>query len=76
MQFYHFPQIDKCRIGSSNVLERIKKEIGQGPRVLFVFPFKTSCLRLIATHLMEYMEECEVERSYIKLDKLLEVMDI
>jgi len=76
LQFYHFPQIDKRRIGSTNVLERINKEIRRRSRVVSIFPSKTSYLRLIATYLMEYTEDWEVERSYIKPDKLQEVMDI
>ena len=76
LQFYHFPQIDKRRISSTNVLERINKEIRRRSRVVSIFPSKTSYLRLIATYLMEYTEDWEVERSYIKPDKLLEVMDI
>lgn len=76
LQFYHFPQIDKRRIGSTNVLERINKEIRRRSRVVSIFPSKASYLRLIATYLMEYTEDWEVERSYIKPDKLQEVMDI
>jgi len=76
LQFYHFPQIDKRRIGSTNVLERINKEIRRRSRVVSIFPSKTSYLRLIATYLMEYTEDWEVERSYIKPVKLQEVMDI
>ncbi len=76
LQFYHFPQIDKRRISSTNVLERINKEIRRRSRVVSIFPSKTSYLRLIATYLMEYTEDWEVERSYIKPDKLQEVMDI
>jgi len=76
LQLYHFPQIDKRRIGSTNVLERINKEIRRRSRVVSIFPSKAAYLRLIATYLMEYTEDWEVERSYIKPDKLQEVMDI
>jgi len=76
LQFYHFPQIDKRRIGSTNVLERINKEIRRRSSVVSIFPSKTSYLRLIATYLMEYTEDWEVERSYIKPEKLQEVMNI
>jgi len=76
LQFYHFPQIDKRRISSTNVLERINKEIRRRSRVVSIFPSKTSYLRLIATYLMEYTEEWETERSYIKPDKLQQVMEI
>ena len=76
LQFYHFPQIDKRRISSTNVLERVNKEIRRRSRVISVFPSRESYLRLIATYLMEYTEDWEIERSYIKPDKLQEVMEI
>ncbi|SMC08876.1 IS256 family transposase [Nitratiruptor tergarcus] len=65
LQFYHFPQIDKRRISSTNVLERINKEIRRRSKVVSVFPSRESYLRLIATYLMEYTENWESERSYI-----------
>jgi len=76
LQFYHFPQIDKRRISSTNVLERINKEIRRRSRVVSIFPSKESYLRLIASYLMEYTEDWEVERSYIRPQKLQEVMEI
>ncbi|WP_353661857.1 IS256 family transposase [Hydrogenimonas sp. SS33] len=76
LQFYHFPQIDKRRISSTNVLERINKEIRRRSKVVSVFPSRESYLRLIATYLMEYTEDWESERSYIQPAKLQEVMEI
>jgi transposase-like protein len=76
LQFYHFSQIDKRKISSTNVLERINKEIRRRSRVVSIFPSKASYLRLITTYLMEYTEDWEMERSYIKPDKLQEVMEI
>jgi transposase-like protein len=76
LQFYHFPQIDKRRISSTNVLERINKEIRRRSKVVSIFPSKAFYLRLITTYLMEYAKDWEVERSYIKPDKLQEVMEI
>jgi len=76
LQFYHFPQIDKRRISSTNVLERINKEIRRRSKVVSVFPSRESYIRLITTYLMEYTEDWEIERSYIKPDKLQEVMEI
>jgi len=76
LQFYHFPQIDKRKISSTNVLERINKEIRRRSKVVSIFPSRESYLRLIATYLMEYTEDWEIERSYIKPKKLQEVMEI
>ncbi|WP_187646818.1 IS256 family transposase [Nitrosophilus labii] len=76
LQFYHFPQIDKRRISSTNILERINKEIRRRSKVVSIFPSRESYLRLIATYLMEYTEDWEIERSYIHPQKLQEVMEI
>lgn len=76
LQFYHFPNIDKRRISSTNILERINKEIRRRSKVVSVFPSRESYLRLITTYLMEYTKEWEAERSYIQPAKLREVMEI
>ena len=76
LQFYHFPQIDKRKISSTNVLERINKEVRRRSRIVSVFPSQASYIRLIGTYLMEYAEDWEMERSYISPDKQQEVMEI
>lgn len=75
LQFYHFPQIDKRRISSTNVLERLNKEIRRRSKVVSIFPSQASYLRLITAYLMEYSEDWETERSYIMPDKLEGVME-
>ena len=74
LQFYHYRQIDKARISSTNVLERINKEVRRRSRVVSIFPSKASYLRLLTSYLMEYTEDWEVERSYIRPQKLEMVM--
>jgi len=74
LQFYHYPQISKARISSTNVLERINREARRRSRVIAIFPSKESYLRLITSYLMEYTEDWEVERSYIQPEKLEMVM--
>ena len=41
-----------------------------------VFPSQASYIRLIGTYLMEYAEDWEMKRSYIRPDKLQKVMEI
>jgi len=74
LQFYHFSNIDHRRISSTNVLERLNKEIRRRSKVVGVFPSRESYIQLLTCYLMEYIEEWEVERSYIKPDKLQLVM--
>ena len=74
LQFYHFDTIDHRRIASTNVLERLNREIRRRSRVVGVFPSQESYIRLLTCYLMEYTEEWEVERSYIQPQKLELVM--
>jgi len=74
LQFFHFDFIDHRRISSTNVLERLNKEIRRRSKVVGIFPSRESYLRLLTSYLMEYTEEWEVERSYIQPQKLEQVM--
>ena len=68
--FYNFPEIDKRRISSTNVLERTNREIRRRSRVVGVFPSIESYLRLVTAYLIEYTEDWANENAYIKADKL------
>jgi len=70
LQFYNFPEIDKRRISSTNVLERTNREIRRRSRVVGVFPSIESYLRLVTAYLIEYTEDWANENAYIKADKL------
>ena len=71
LQFYEYPEIDKRRISSTNVVERIIREIRRRSRVIGVFPNKESYVRLITCYLIEYSEEWINERSYIKHENII-----
>ena len=75
LQFYEFPEIDKRRISSTNVVERIIREIRRRSRVIGVFPSQDSYVRLITSYLIEYSEDWINERSYIKQEKLVLALD-
>jgi putative transposase len=75
LQFYHFPNIDKKRTSSTNMVERANKEIRRRTKVIGVFPSEESYIRLVTAYLMEYTEDWIKERSYIHTDKLKEIMD-
>ncbi len=69
--FYEFPEIDKRGISSTNVVERIIREIHRRSRVIGVFPNLESYVLLITSYLIEYSEDWINERSYIKKEKLI-----
>ncbi len=75
LQFYHFPEIDKKRISSTNVVERIVREIRRRSRVIGVFPTVDSYVRLVTCYLVEYSEDWGSDRSYIKEEKILAALE-
>lgn len=60
-----FPTEHWRRIRTSNVLERVNKEIRRRTRVATIFPNENSCLRLVSAVLMEISEEWETGRAYL-----------
>jgi len=60
-----FPTEHWRRIRTSNVLERVNKEIRRRTRVATIFPNENSCLRLVSAVLMEISEEWETDRAYL-----------
>jgi transposase-like protein len=75
LQFYHFPEIDKKRISSTNVVERIVREIRRRSRVIGVFPAVDSYVRLFTCYLVEHSEDWGTDRSYTKQEKILAALE-
>lgn len=72
---YDFPEVDKKRISSTNGQERLNKEIRRRSRVVGVFPSMESYVRLTICYLIEYSEDWENDRSYIREDKVRGSLD-
>lgn len=64
---FQFPAEHWRRIRTSNILERINKEIRQRTRVASIFPNDASCLRLVSAVLMEISEDWETGRVYLTM---------
>lgn len=64
---FAFPEIHHRRIRTSNMLERINKEIRRRTRVVGVFPNVSSCERLISAVLAEIHEEWIIGKKYLNL---------
>ncbi|MCP4445849.1 MAG: IS256 family transposase, partial [Myxococcales bacterium] len=56
------------KMRTSNLLERLNKEIGRRTRVATMFPNQASCLRLVSAILIETSEEWETGRRYLPED--------
>lgn len=70
LQFYAFERLDGRKISSTNVLERLHREIRRRTAVVGVFPSIDSYVRLVTTYLIEYSEEWSTGRSYIKAEHI------
>lgn len=67
---YQFPRSHRKRIRTSNLQERINREIKRRTRVATLFPHKESCLRLVTAVLAEIHEEWMTGKIYLNMDEL------
>jgi putative transposase len=74
LQYYQFPEIDSRKISSTNVLERPNKEIRRRSKVVGIFPSMDSYIRLISCYLIEYAEDWETSKCYIRKDILQQII--
>lgn len=63
------PEIQRKKLRTSNLLERVNKEIKRRTRVVCIFPNPESCLRLIAAILMEISEEWQSATRYLPIEE-------
>jgi len=75
LSFYRFPNLDARRIASTNMLERLNKEIRRRTRVVGIFPNQESYVRLVTTYLIEYAEDWSVSRAYLSEQSLQGLLD-
>ena len=62
------PAAHRRRLRTSNLLERLNKEIKRRTRVATLFPNEASLLRLVSAVLMEISEEWETEKIYLRME--------
>ena len=65
---FSFPEAHRRRLRTSNMLERINREIKRRTRVATLFPNEASLLRLASAVLMEISEEWETEKIYLRME--------
>ncbi len=66
LQYLFYPCFDHRKISSTNILERLNREIRRRSRVVGIFPSMDSYLRLITSYLIEYGEDWSTGKCYIK----------
>ena len=70
LAFYTFPMLDARKISSSNMIERLNREIRRRTSVIGIFPNESSYVRLVTTYLMEYAEDWSVSRAYLSQESI------
>lgn len=65
---FALPAAHRRKLRTTNMLERLNKEIKRRTRVATLFPNEASLLRLISAVLMEQSEEWETGKTYLKME--------
>ena len=66
---FGFPEAHRRRIRTSNMVERLNKELKRRTRVATLFPNEESCLRLVSAVAMEISDEWETGRVYLTMEQ-------
>lgn len=64
----HLPQMHRKRMRTTNMLERVHKELNRRTRVAGLFPNEASLLRLVSAILMELDEEWQTGKRYLNMN--------
>ena len=67
---FHFPQKHRKRIRTTNLLERLNREIKRRADVVQIFPNQEACERLIGALCMEWSDEWITGRRYLDMTDL------
>ncbi len=65
---FSLPVAHRRRLRSTNMVERLNREIKRRTRVATLFPNESSLLRLVSAILMEVSEEWESGKTYLKIN--------
>jgi transposase-like protein len=67
LSIFNFPSEHRRKLRTSNIAERVNKEIRRRTRVATLFPNTASCERLVSAVLMEISEEWESGKVYLPI---------
>jgi len=73
---HDLPQEHRRRVYTTNIMERLMREIKRRTHVVGIFPNESSCDRLVGAHFLERDETWQCERMrYLVMDHLKQVTD-
>ena len=75
LQYFLYERIDSRKISSTNVVERLNREIRRRTSVVGVFPSMDSYIRLVTSYLIEYSEDWSTSRSYVDPKVLMQTAE-
>ncbi|MGD9557958.1 MAG: transposase [Mangrovibacterium sp.] len=64
-----YPSKIRRLLRTTNMLERLNKEIKRRTKVVMVFPNERSITRLVSALLMEVSQDWETDKVYVRLDE-------
>ena len=70
LAFYAFPKLDARKISSSNMIERLNREIRRRTSAVGIFPNEASYIPLVTMYLMEYAEDWSISRAYLSQESI------
>jgi putative transposase len=73
LTYYDYPSLDSRKVSSTNMLERLNKEIRRRTGVIGIFPNQESYVRLVSIYLMEYSEDWSVGRAYLSQQSIAQI---
>jgi putative transposase len=75
LAYMDFPKAHWTRIYSTNLLERLNKEVKRRTNVVEIFPDVPAVLRLVGALLAEADDEWQVSRRYFSLDSMRQLYE-
>ncbi len=75
LAFMTFPRVHWIRIYSTNVLERLNKEVKRRTKVVEIFPDIPSVIRLVGTLLAEADDEWQIHRRYFSKESMRQLYE-
>ena len=67
-----FPSAHRTRLHTTNGLERLNREVKRRTRVIWIFPNRESCLRLVTALAAEQSDERVSGKRYLNMEELAE----